>query len=45
MGLFKFKKKEKVSKKDKKLLAMYEKGQVLRIDEDVDNKQLILEKE
>jgi hypothetical protein len=42
-----FKKKEKtpkISKRNQKLLDMYERGQVLQIDTDVDNKALMLEK-
>jgi hypothetical protein len=43
--IFKKNKEPKISKKDARLLEMYEKGQYLRPGEDVDNKQLILEKE
>ena len=43
MGLNIFKSKKK--KREEALLAMYEKGQYLRVDSDVDNKQLILEGE
>ena len=40
-----FKKKNAISKKDQKLLTMYERGQYLRPGEDIDNKQNILNSE
>ena len=43
MGLNIFKSKKK--KREEALLAMYEKGQYLRVDSDIDNKQLVLEGE
>jgi len=44
LNLLKFKRKMKISEKDQKLLEDYEKGKYLRVDEDIDNKKLMLEK-
>lgn len=43
-GLFK-RKEKKLSKRQQKLLDMWNRGQYLRVGEDVDNKKLILEAE
>lgn len=43
LDLFFFKKKRK--EWDKKLLEEYEKGKILQVDNDIDNKQHLLKKE